>query len=299
MKKFDRFLEKLFHSKVGICAIAGTVSLGAFAFGGCFTWSTCACVFDAIGCDALADCFNACNDTFSCDTGCAPIDCLFGNGCEHDCGSCGVISCGGCNSSCFTDCELRCGDGSCNICNFSCNPNDATVIITAYYSVPGADEATSSTTVKKYDVPDSISFDSWKYSEYFDVEGYYYNGDKVVDADGKVLDKSIFKDSDGSVTVDAKIVEKYVGNEVLIRFDTSAYPDLILNSVRVVIGQTIDYFRTPEIDGYRFVGWKVQGWNSDRAPIQITVGATVFHLYDFGMSVNDGSVTLVPVFEKI
>ena len=115
----DRILTFLFRRKSGLFVLLGLLFCSVFAMSGCFSWSCLSCVCGSMGCDTCAEAYAECNNQFSCDTGCGPIDCMFGNGCVSDCG-CGTIACGGCNSSLCTDCGASCSGSGCSDCSAQC-----------------------------------------------------------------------------------------------------------------------------------------------------------------------------------
>ena len=123
----DRILYLLFRRKTGLVLLGAATILFAMAFGGCFTLSMCACGLDKCAdvCSSYgdrqnclrdcADSCNACDKEYSCKSGCDVFDCAFGYGFKSDCKN-GVIECGGCNSTCFTDCANDCSGSTCNGC---------------------------------------------------------------------------------------------------------------------------------------------------------------------------------------
>lgn len=262
-------------------------------------WENCGCEFCADTCNEL-DKSCSCNNS-----GCALLDCLCGDGCTKECGS-RELNCGGCNRTCFTGdgggCEgCGCGDDTCRICNFSCGPNLSKAEGCIYYYIPEIkEEICKKYTVQKYKLPEKLDVvTDWEYSDYFNVVGYYENhdgGKKVLEADGTIVDEEAVQNGQ---TLRAELSEKRAGEDVVVRFDTAGHDELVLNPVVVTIGQTIDGFRIPQLEGYRFVGWRGQNWRDECEPIIVEEGRTVFHLYTFGADADAGSVTLKPVFEKI
>lgn len=120
----DRILNFLFRKKIGVLVVIASMCAIGFTMTGCFGWSMLSCFCGGLGCDACEELYEECDDTFSCDTGCALLDCMFGYGCEEDCGDC-TLSCGGCNSTMCTDCDdAGCGSDGCGILNFTCTKND-------------------------------------------------------------------------------------------------------------------------------------------------------------------------------
>lgn len=120
----DKILNFLFRKKIGVLVVIASMCAIGFTMTGCFGWSMLSCFCNGLGCDECGSIFEECDDTFSCDTGCALLDCMFGYGCEEDCGDC-TLSCGGCNSTMCTDCgDAGCGSDGCGILNFTCTKND-------------------------------------------------------------------------------------------------------------------------------------------------------------------------------
>ena len=146
----DRILYFLFRRKTGLILLGISTIFFAMAFGGCFTLSMCACWHESC---AEADCSdpdakdcarsnaqycNRMDKDYSCkDSGCDVFDCAFGYGCEKDCNN-GTIDCGGCNSTCFTDCNNDCSGSTANGCE------------TCYYSFSNCTYEGNKTKVNTY-----------------------------------------------------------------------------------------------------------------------------------------------------
>lgn len=147
----DKILNFLFRTRRGNVVLALVVLMSASIFSGCYIFDLPACVMECAGCECAANTlenidssFNGCvlhacgaDETNPNHSGCAIADCLFGDGCQCDCGSkncdsCGIIYCGGFNRTMFQswagcngcDCE-DCDDCdavvSCLNCTFSCD----------------------------------------------------------------------------------------------------------------------------------------------------------------------------------
>ena len=300
MKKFDKFLEFLFRGKLGRGLLIGSVTLGAAALTGCFALDTLSCACESTGCDSCASCLSGCNE--SCDwcgmdcaksggcEDCALVGCMFGDGCEKDCGDCGYITCGGCNRGCF-DCGGGCSGcgsdciSSCGNCTVDCTgqPSHPDTIITIHYGSFASDNSNKFAFRQEIE---SISV-LGNVSEYFTIQGFYDSeySKMYFDASGNIVDGVEITES---ITLYAKMEENNIGARVVFTFDDS----LALSPIALVNGSPISEFRTaPQVEGKRFIGWRIKGQTKT---FNFKTGQ-IFHMYDIGTTAT--SVVLEAVYE--
>lgn len=311
MNRFDKFLKILFSRKA-ILIFLGVLICGMFS--GCIVTDNLACMSESCGSRSCAERLNRCDsEIFSCfyredckDEGYnSYIGNLFGSGCELEACNSVLLSWGGCNRSCFTDCGAGCGGPVSNCGNLYCYPleykssiNKTTIEVTYPYPVPYSEfiEVNRRTFGSKLDLPTPQS----EYAQYFEVSGFVnvavdgdtqYAGYRVLEADGTVVNRNIIASAGSELTFSAQLEEKRLGDKIVIEF-TSSYKDLVLNSIQAIVGDPITTFRHPELDGYEFLGWRAAGTNNE--PIMFEDGDT-FHLYTFNAGVGD-VIILEPVF---
>lgn len=289
MKKIDKILDFLFHSKLGIGILVGLALVVALTFTGCF--SECASCF---GCDDCDDCQASCGNCLCTCTSCDKANC------DLNCNGCGRNSCqcGTCVCTQSPSCS-GCGCGASNDGGSSSTQSSNSVRLSV--KLPNGNTKfvyVSKNTQNGYTVSDlqGISVDA-DTAKYFTSMGFYTSsGVLAVDMDGKIVDvnallASAVQYDDYNLSFGG--TEAKAGEPVLVKFE-SEHEELIINPVRVYIGSTITNFQTPELDGYTFVGWRLK--NASDAPIVTVVnGETVFHLYDFKAELEN-SITLEPVF---
>ena len=291
MKKFDKFLEFLFHTKLGVISLVVSVAASMFLFSGCIVADLCACYCDFFMCGSGIACSSIgkeCDEAFGCE-GCS----LYTSYAElHPYGdTCTMCACGEWCSSGSSSSSSSSSSG----CNSSSSSNGYIYVTISYNGVESSNKYSDSNGLSKgdkvvYDVPSS-------YSKYFDLEGYYsYDGKKVLDANGEIVDDSLFKKKI-DFTLYARGAEKMFGEVVTIEFDTSNSIGTKLNPVKVRVGGTIDVFRTlPETYSvYKFKGWVLKGSTGD-SYFEVIEGETVFHFYDFGATPGE-TVVLAPIYE--
>lgn len=218
----DKILNFLFRKKIGVLVVIASMCAIGFTMTGCFGWSMLSCFCNGLGCDECGSIFEECDDTFSCDTGCALLDCMFGYGCEEDCGDC-TLSCGGCNSTMCTGGDAGCGSDGCGILNFTCTKNDSGsdsygedgcsgcnddiynghyYVGVKYYLIIGDDQSTSTT--KYFETDKVVGEDNPPKSYTFDITAFYkttyYDLISVLDENDKKVDIN----GDGKFTLSTK-----------------------------------------------------------------------------------------------
>lgn len=302
----DRLLYFLFRSKVGMLILFAGVICGAFTLGGCFSWSVLSCVCGKAGCDTCADLFDDCDKQFSCDTGCDFLDCAFGNGFTKDCGDCGVMTCGGCNASCFTECGVGgggscvgCGGGyddyTCQFSNCTCTDQKSaysTYSLTVNLALYDANGDYIETVTYTYDykaerlenIPDSqkVAFPS-SWNDYFGTVIKVLDGDdREVGFENDELTISFEDWKDGNhsdYTVSFKVfaAEKRTNESVLITIDYSAV-GLPAETYSATVGSMTPNIVAKEVAGYTFNAFVMQdGRSISFDPDKI------FHLIHFGV----------------
>ena len=301
MKKFDKFLEFLFHTKLGIVSLVVSVSASMFLLSGCILADICACYCDffmcgsGIACSSIgSECDEAfCGDDYSLYKSYAEVN-SYGNDCQMC--ACGEWCNSGSSSSSSSSSSSYSSSSSCS------GYTGYLDIIVNYNGVTKTEEFYSSNSLAKGDVVlGSISVPD-SYSKYFTLTGYYTeSGKKVLDENGAIVDDGIFKQG-RDVKLYARGDEKMFGEVVTVYFDTSDIKDadINLNPVKVYVGGTIEIFRSaPAVDnGKQFVGWcsaDIEGATSSFA--KVTENETVFHFYSFGAEVGD-TVTLKPLYSN-
>lgn len=289
MKKFDKILNFLFHTKLGIATLLVSITSSIFVMSGCLLADFLACYCDFFWC-GTGDIFDGCTTCYE------PSD-DYGSMCA--CGTWGVCndSCGGSSSSSSSSssnggCADSCDNGSTSFNSrifVTYNLGDFGIFSQSY----SADNAIANddVIVSPSDVAD--------YSTYFELSGFYTeSGKKVIDADGKVVDSGEFKKK-VDFELYARGTERYFEDVVTIYFDTTSTTGQHLNPVKVVVGGPIDVFRSvPETyNGAALTGWRVKdGSSSTNYPIvEIIEGKTIFHLYSFRATPGE-EIVLEPVY---
>ncbi len=261
MGKFDKFLDFLFHSKKGLLVVGATVFTSALLTTGCLPFSLAACVCGA--CfgedDGSTECWwmcdEECNYFLSCGGECenTPITCLFGDGCEGECGD-GYVDCGGINCLPPEECDERCdGDGctfltctyypdgspddddwdyddsyddsedcesGCGECE-ACNKEVEYTVTLEFYDSFG-NKYTETRTFYRYD-PSGIGLpasDSEYGATYFNFEGYFLDRgftQPISDKSGNLNDGVELKEN---MIIYGKIVEKMQGQSMIVQFET-------------------------------------------------------------------------------
>lgn len=295
MKKFDKFLEFLFHTKLGVISLVVSVAASMFLLSGCIVADLCACYCDFFMCGSGIACSSIgkeCDEAFGCE-GCS----LYTSYAElHPYGdTCTMCACGewcssGSSSSSSSSSSSYSSSSSCS------GYTGYLDIIVNYNGVTKTEEFYSSNSLAKGDVVlGSISVPD-SYAKYFTLTGYYTeSGKKVLDENGAIVDDGIFKQG-RDVNLYARGDEKMFGEVVTVEFDTSNSIGTKLNPVKVRVGGTIDVFRTvPETYSvYKFKGWALKGSSGD-SYFEVIEGETVFHFYDFGATPGE-TVVLVPIY---
>lgn len=312
MKKFDKFLEFLFHSKRGIGALMGSALLCMMIFSGCYA-DCLACACEKTNCPEGAGCWDNCENECdrNCSGDCAVGNCLFGDGCTAESEDCTLV-CGGCNRTMWTDCGMTCNGGAgsceCGVCNFTCDQaygDKNNVTVRWFCTLPdgtwsGKLELTKKGLSSTVSLPDwsnsnsELSFSEWE--KYFELKGFYSVADEedmVVDVDGNVLDAKALTAS-REVSLFTKFKEKMRGETVTVTF-TNDYPEsFYLNNMKIKVGAKIDHLRLPSLPGRTFLGWKVAG--TQNAPVMVREGDE-FHFYTFRAELSD-TIELTPVFAE-
>lgn len=299
----DKILDFLFRTRAGNAVLLVGVLASSFLFGGCFVFDVSACACESMGCEGCADCWSSCD--YNCNScvmegcspacggdgyrssGCGPIDCLFGNGCENDCGDCGTCYYGGCNRTIFTecgscDCSAGCGDCviGCDNCTYSCDDRYdggyTTTLSIEYY----------------YEVFSEESYWGWVensvgYMEGFTLDSafsYDYRNPvtqvPVRDYDNRFIEfKGFFRDSahtipltdanglwTANVSIDSLDIiygyfaEKYKGEPRTFVFDLPSFVETSIPNYSINVGNMVGGFpEGPAVPGYRFDGWMMNG----------------------------------------
>ena len=292
MKKIDKILDFLFHTKRGVGILVGLAFVVVLTFTGCF--SECA---DCFGC---GDCGSGCNN---CKISCGNCQCTF-----TDCDDAGCdLSCTGCNrNSCQCGTCVCTQTPSCAGCGCGSNggsSSQSSNSVRLYVKLPsgqGKNVYVSKKIQNGYTVADlsSVSVDS-DTAKYYSTMGYYTTGGVLaVGIDGVVKDAEALLGASGSSIGGYNLqfggTEAKLGEPVLVAF-SSEHEELIMNTIRVNIGAVITNFPTPELEGHTLEGWRLK--DSEDAPIVSVVnGETVFHLYDFKADLTN-SIVLEPIFK--
>ena len=293
---FDRLLYFLFRRKAGILILLVGVFCGAFALSGCFSWSVLSCACGQMGCDVCEDQFSQCDKQFSCNSDCDFFNCIWGNGCTKDCGDCGIITCGGCNSTCFTDCGAGCSDNSCQFSNCTCTDNGPTLStynFTVEFILYDANGDFIQTVSQVYtyqvedlkDLPDSqeVSFPQ-EIAQYFGEVIRVLDGrDQEVGFENNTITVSFkdWKNKDVSYipeyTVSFKVFapEKRAGESVSIHID---YSDAGVSDefYTVTVGQPMPNIAAKEVSGYNFVNF-----TKEDGTVIVFEEGDIFHLLNF------------------
>ena len=262
----EEFLEKLFHTKLGIGLLIGIAVLGFILFNGCSSGESCTC-----GCIRYTCIKNTGCDNCGCSGGCDDIECTAcGCGYERE-----TLNCDG----------RRCSDDSLDVFVTLPIKNDTEQFESYMHRIENGDNFISFYYGEGYKY--------FKESAYFEIEGFYCNEVRVLDGDGNVINEGKLKKAVNNYRVDLtmKVTEKKLGEKILVKF-TSEHTELVMNPVMVTNGETVDFFPTPELEGKTFLGWREAG--TDKIPAMIKSGME-FHLYiaDAGL---ENTITLEPVF---
>lgn len=293
MKKFDKILEFLFHTKTGICSLIVSVFASMFVLSGCLVADIAACYCDFFWCGMgfiCHECGAECDEVFCGDDMSLyePYD-SYGSDCMPC--ACGEWTCMGGSSSSSSSSSSGCSSSS---------SNSNSIYVTIEFEDFGKVQRRFYTdnNIAKGDVVVDASQIPSAYSKYYTLTGYYNaSGKQIIDASGAVVDDSAFK-SKIDFTVRAVGDEKMFDEVVTVNFDTSSLGSgVALNPVKVYVGGVIDVFRSaPETNnsGKRFVGWRAKGGSSDISS-KVIEGETVFHFYSFGATPAE-EITLEPVY---
>lgn len=273
--KFDDFLEKLFHTRLGwFILVSAAVSLLLL----------------------ICSCSNQAGEVCGCKIGCTKYACVNTGGCDCD-PSCGGDLCGTYDSC--TICGYKCSQTQYNCEGRVCNDDSVNVIVELPFGMETETHRGSENRLDKWDKfiygGENTQLDFLMNSAYFEIDGFYDGDEKILDAQARIIEPNELKSriKKHEITLTLKATEKKAGEKILVKF-SSSYEELILNSVMVLNGSVVDYFPTPSIEGKTFVGWRIAGTNNE--PEKITAGTTVFHLYTLNAPLEN-TVTLEPVFK--
>ncbi len=312
---FDKLMDFLFRSWRGRLVLLGSISAGAFLFGGCMVPDCMSCACEKMGCDEDdVGCWSSCNDECNtCGAGCGPEDCavkgcLFGDGCETECGNL-FLDCGGCNRTICTECDIGCDqtDTDCTFnflnCASTCTDEDAVNAATleiVYYDVSNSDTVyRTEMQVDKRTPPETLPLTYDK--DYYTLHGFFGSSSdslyEVADEEGNVTGTLLSGDKK-EYTIYGMLEEKHLGE--LYTFSFSAIPDgAAVPSTNVLMVKAGDAFETlPRLSsagGYTFVGWTVNGQDVSEL---FAVGKE-FHPVQwkaFGVSAEDRTIDIVAVY---
>ncbi len=341
----DRVLYLLFRRKTGLVLLGAATILFAMAFGGCFTLSMCACGFDkcadacTISCSDQRDCLQGCADAcdscdkeYSCKSGCNVLDCAFGYGYEKDCKN-GVIDCGGCNSTCFTDCDNDCSGSTCNGCetcyfSFSnCQYKGNATKIDSYFvkiRIKVVDDSGNEVTAHVYERRIEASEITFKDNVAQTVSLDELNEELVARSFYDYFERALTFDSDNEEltfnrgqyeaigTLQITVPEKYWSNRYdgsTVEIIAKAHEKDYGNPVNVTVdyssaGRSNEYFTVnvgsvpaysaPEIVGYEFVGFFTKD-GSVEVPFDPT---KAFHAYTYNLSGTEMRLTIYAKYDR-